>query len=130
MKFKIVTSLAEETWRQFLAKNPDANVFHTPEFFKLFSQVKGHEPRLWAAVDDNGEIFALLTPVNVTLMDGMLSRLTTRAVVYGGVLYEHNAEGYTALEQLLQTYTAETKKQGILFTEFRNLADLTEVQPL
>jgi lipid II:glycine glycyltransferase (peptidoglycan interpeptide bridge formation enzyme) len=60
----------------------------------------------------------------------MLSRLTTRAVVYGGVLYEHNAEGYTALEQLLQTYTAETKKQGILFTEFRNLADLTEVQPL
>ncbi len=128
MKFNIVTELDEQVWQQFLADNPDANIFHTPEIQEVFSSVKGHKPTLWAAVDVNDQVQALLTPVNVTLMDGVLSKLTTRAVVYGSVLYNRTSEGQAALEQLLQTYNSETKKQGILFTELRNLVDLTDIQ--
>jgi len=129
MKFEIVQSLKETSWRCFLEQQADANIFHSPEFFEVFSRVKGHEPQLWAAVK-NEQVFALLTPVHVTLMDGALSKkLTTRSIAYGSILYDHSSEGHTALEQLLQTYASQNK-QSALFTEFRNLADLEGVQPI
>jgi len=129
MKFQIVQSLDEDTWRQFLDETPTATIFHTPEAFQLFDQVKGHKSRLWAAVNDQGNVRALLTPVEVTLMDGLLSRLTTRLVAYGSLACTPTAEGYEALDQLLQTYTKKIG-QGALFTELRNLFDLTDVQPI
>ena len=128
MKFEIVTSLSEKSWRQFLDEQPDANIFHSPEFFELFNLVKGHQSRLWAAVNQD-QVLALLTPIDVTLMDGVLSKkLTTRSIAYGSVLYDHSPAGYAALEQLLQAYASQ-RKQSALFTELRNLADLEAMQP-
>lgn len=129
MKFEIVQSLEEERWQQFLNETPAANIFHTPEFFQIFNQVKGHKPHLWAAVDGSGQVHALLTPVEVTLMDGLLSRLTTRLISYGSMLYTPNPTGHAALAQLLAAYTAQVG-QDALFTELRNLFDLSAVQPI
>ena len=127
MKFQIVQSLDEDTWRQFLNETPTASIFHTPEFFQLFDRVKGHKSHLWAAVNEQGNARALLTPIEVTLMDGLLSRLTTRLIAYGSLVCTPTAEGYEALDQLLQTYTKKIG-QNALFTELRNLFDLTDVQ--
>lgn len=129
MKFEIVRTLEDGAWRQFLQENPNANIFHSPEFFELFSRVKGHNPQLWAAVDGNGQVFALLTLVDVTLMDGLLSRLTTRSIAYGGVLHTFSPAGQQALDELLQAYVKQ-ERQKALFTELRNLHDLAAVQPL
>jgi hypothetical protein len=125
---KIVQQLAEQRWRDFLADHPHSQIFHTPEMFRVFAQTKGHRPTLWAAVDDQDMPLALLLPVEITLRDGLLERLTTRAVVYGSVLCAPGADGQAALRLLLQSYKQSNKES--LFTELRNLSDLTELQPI
>jgi serine/alanine adding enzyme len=55
--------------------------------------------------------------------------LTTRAVVYGSVLYDPSPAGEEALAFLLRTYAQEAGHE-VLFTELRNLSDLSAVQPV
>jgi len=105
------------------------NVFHTPEMFQVFARAKGHQPTLWAAADKDGQVLALLLPVQITLRGGLLHRLTTRAVVYGSVLYDPSPAGEEALAALLRAYVQEAGRE-VLFTELRNLSDLGAVQPL
>jgi serine/alanine adding enzyme len=125
---KIAHQLDERLWRQFVAQHPQGNVFHTPEMFQVFSRTEGHQPQLWAATED-GRVLALLLPVLITLKDGLLRSFTTRAVTYGGVLCTAGAEGQEALTRLLHTYKREVKGSP-LFTELRNLSDLSAVQPI
>lgn len=126
-EIKVVRSLDEVLWRQFLLENPTANIFHTPEMFRVFSQAKGYMPHLWAAVDQQGQPRALLLSVKVTLMNGWIPRLTTRAIAYGSVLCGPDVRSREALNLLLQAYKRE-EKEGALFSELRNLSDLGHLQ--
>jgi hypothetical protein len=92
--------------------------------FEVFSRAKGHRPELWAATDGSDCPLALLLPIKVTLMGGLLRPVSTRAVAYGSVLC---APG-PGLSTLLETYNRE--QRGALFTELRNLSDLGSLQPL
>ena len=126
---KIVRELDEEVWRRFVDEHPDGNIFHTPEIFQVFARAKGHQPTLWATVDSNNSPLALLLPVQITLMDGLLRSFTTRAVANGGVLCAPGSKGKEALSELLRTYKQEVKG-GVLFTELRNLSDYSDLQPI
>jgi len=123
----VVRTLPEEEWRRFVKEHPAGNVFHTPEMFEVFRCTKGHCPELWAAAED-GRVLALLLPVRITLMGGVLRCFSTRAVVYGSVLCAPGAEGKQALALLLRTYTREVGGFP-LFTELRNLSSLETLQP-
>lgn len=125
---RIVTQLDEVAWRAFVDRHPQGNIFHTPEMFQVFSQAKGNKPLLWAAVDQNAQPLALLLPVQITLFPGPMRTFSTRAIVYGSVLYETSSKGTEALRLLLRTYARETK--GVLFTELRNLTNLEPIQPM
>lgn len=129
MTITITQTLPEETWRCFVEEHPEGNIFHTPEMFQVFEQVKGHKPQLWAATGPDRQVLALLLPVQLTLMDGLLRQLTTRAVVYGSLLAAPGPAGREALAQLLEHYNQAVKGK-LLFTELRNLSDLAGVQPL
>ncbi len=125
----VVRNLPEADWRRFLEKNPNSNIFHTPEMFEVFAKTRGHEPSLWAAVNEVGSPLALLLPVHINVLGGPLRQFTTRAVSYGSVLYEVTDAGKAALDILLKAYVKE-KSGSHLFTELRNLVDLTNVQPI
>lgn len=124
----VVRQLDERRWREFVDGHPLGNVFHTPEMFQVFSRAKNYQPELWAATDQD-RVLALFLPVRITLMNGLLSALTTRAIAYGSVLWAPSDEGRHALAQLLETYARQTKG-SFLFTELRNLASLDPVQPV
>lgn len=130
MAIQVVRSLPDESWRCFVDEHPDGNIFHTPEMFEVFSHAKGHQPALWAAADDNGRVLALLLPVQITLVGGLLLRnLTSRAVVYGGVLCAPGADGRKGLAMLLHAYRSQGKPRS-LFTEIRNLSEMNDIQPI
>ena len=129
MTVVIVNSLDEKAWREFVDQHPQGNIFHTPEMFQVFERARGHRPLLMAAIGQGGQLLALLLPVQVTLMNGFLRRLTTRSIAYGGVLCSTDLASKTALERLLHTYT-ELASREVLFTEMRNLSDLSLVQPV
>ncbi len=126
---EIVRQLDENLWRDFVDNHPMGNIFHTPMMFQVFTQAKGHQPVLWAAISGSGRLLALLLPVQVTLMDGLLRWFTTRAIAYGSVLCAPGSEGREALTVLLQTYNREMQRNA-LFTELRNLSDLSDLQPV
>lgn len=128
MSITIVHTLPEEEWRCFVEEHPAGNIFHTPEMLQVFSHTKGHRPELWAVTEDR-RVLALLLPVQITLMNGLLRHFTTRSVAYGSVLRAPGARGHEALALLLRTYTHDVDRTS-LFTELRNLSDLETVQPI
>lgn len=124
---KILRQLNRARWKAFVDESPCGNIFHRPEMFDVFSRAKGHQPSLWAVAQDDGSILALLPVVRLTLLDGLLRRLTTRAVAYGGILCRPDEQGRAALGLLLDTYTREAG-EGALFTEFRHMSDARELE--
>jgi serine/alanine adding enzyme len=125
----VVQDLDEALWRNFVDNNPRGNIFHAPEMFRVFAKTVGHMPELWAVVDGKPEVLALMTPVHITLMNGVLRRFTTRSVVYGSILAQDTARGQDALRLLLETYARNIRGRS-LFTELRNLQNLDDLQPL
>jgi len=123
---QIVRSLEERNWRRFVESHPASNVFHTPEMFRVFSRTKMPPPMLWAVVDDDASVLALLPLVQITLIK-MLSQLTTLFISYGGVLCDTDPKGRDALALLLQDYVHQVDGSA-LRTELYNQTNLGEVQ--
>ncbi len=126
VSLKIVHQLDRALWRS-VYRHPGSSIFHTPEMFEVFSRVSGYTPQLWAAIDGEENLLALFLPLQITLFDGLLRRLTTRAVAYGSVLYDPSLAGQVALKRLLDAYNERVKRQ-LLFTELRNVSDMGAVQ--
>jgi serine/alanine adding enzyme len=129
MAIEIVRQVDERRWREFVDNHPQSQIFHTSEMFQVFARAKGHRPSLWAAVRSNGQVLALLVPVQIVIAGGLLSFFTTRAVAYGSVLVDPSAAGQEALSLLLQAYSQGGSGRA-LFTELRNLSDLGRVQAI
>lgn len=127
MAVRVVRALPEEDWRRFVEEHPQGNIFHTPEIYQVFARTKGYRPELWATTEGDGQVLALMLPVQITLRVALPSFLTTRAVVYGGVLHDPSPAGEEALVLLLRTYAREVDHK-VLFTELRNLSDLSHSQ--
>ena len=127
MTVAIVNSLNEQVWREFVDQHPQGNIFHTPEMFHVFERTRGCQPKLWAAVGDSGQVLALLLPVQITLVEGLLRHLTTRSIAYGSVLYSLDPDGEEALTVLMRTYLREARHKA-LFTELRHLSDSRPIQ--
>ncbi|HLF27801.1 MAG TPA: peptidoglycan bridge formation glycyltransferase FemA/FemB family protein [Anaerolineae bacterium] len=129
MDIKLVHGLPEDKWRNYVEQHPQGNIFHTPEMFQVFSRTKGYQPALLSATLRGDRVLALLSPVQITLGDGPLRRLRTRAVAYGSVLYDPGPAGASALTTLMHAYVHKTSAK-LLFTELRNLADLSAARPV
>lgn len=127
--FRIERELDIVTWRAFVAGHPDGNIFHTPEMHWVFAGAARHRPTCWAALDERGRPLALLPVVETAVLNGPLRRLSARAVVYGGVLCRPDELGQKALAALLQVY-ARQHHPAAIFTELRNQADCTNLQPV
>jgi hypothetical protein len=126
---RVVQQLDEAVWRRFVEQNPKGRLFHTPEMFQVFERTAGHRPELWAVLNHQSDVLALMLPVNVTLMNGVFKRLTTRSVVYGGVLYQDGDHKREALTLLLDSYGRSARGRS-LFTELRHVCDASDVQPI
>lgn len=127
MKSKIVNSIDEQIWRSFVEEQSNANIFHTPEIFSVFQRVMGYQPQVYAALNQDGNILAMVTPVLVSLRRGILQRLLTRAIAYGGAVYTPDQSGSNALQDVLQACDQELGGKS-LYTEFRNLSDGNLIQ--
>lgn len=121
---KVVRTLDRDRWRAFVDNHPLGNIFHTPEMFDVYAQTSGYRPALWAVVSGAGEVLALFIPVEITLFGSLLRPFTTRAVSFGSALCLQEERGTDALALLLDQYNRRTKNK-ILFTELRNLADIS-----
>jgi len=126
---QVVRRLDENRWRDFVNNHPQGSIFHTPEMYEVFTHTKGYCPELWATIGPDGNLLALFLPVYISIINGLLRRLTTRAVAYGSILYVPGIEGQEAVSRLLQSYNRVVGVR-LLFTELRNVMDLSALQPV
>jgi serine/alanine adding enzyme len=124
---RVVQDLDIARWAAFVDEHPAGSIFHTPEMHRVFEQTRNHRPSVWATVDEDDRIRALVTPVAVTTISGPLRSLATRLVCYGGPLVVPGDDGL-ALDLLLRSYQDHARGSA-LFTEFRNLMDATDLAP-
>jgi serine/alanine adding enzyme len=129
MIVNVADSLDEQVWREYVFQHPQGNIFHTPEMFEVYSRAKGYRPTLRAALGQNGQVLALMHPIQVTLRDGIFRRFTTRSIAYGSSLATPDGIGKEALASLLRDYIRKNGRDG-LFTELRHLSDLSMYQPV
>lgn len=129
MDITLTNTLDHKSWRAFVDAHPQGNIFHTPEMYEVFSIARGYQPEVHAAVGTDGKVLALLTPVHVSLREGLLRRLTTRSILYGGILAAEDRAGKEALQVLLSDFLKKSARQS-LFTEFRHLSDAQTYQPI
>ncbi|HSL45264.1 MAG TPA: GNAT family N-acetyltransferase [Anaerolineales bacterium] len=125
---RIVHHLDEMIWREFVMNNPRGNIFHSPEMYQVFARSKGFSPALWAVLDDDGAVQALMLTAKITVIGGIFQFMTTRAVVYGGPLCSDHKQGQVALDFLLHEYNRHAAR-NVLFTEFRNVHDVSDLRP-
>lgn len=116
-------------WRQFVLENPHGTVFHTPEMFASFNAAEGHKPLVFAALNTDGRIQALITPVIVSLKQGAFQSFSTRAIHYGGMVFNESEEGAAALKALLE-YSLPIMEKDAIYTESRNLTDADQILPV
>lgn len=124
---KIENSLAEIEWRQYVDQQCDGNIFHTPEMYQVFQHVNGFKPEIWVARGVEHQILGLMLPVHITLFKKYLRRLTTRTVVFGGLLFDKTPIGFEAMDFLLKTYKKSVGLKS-LFTEIRNSVSYGDFQ--
>lgn len=129
MTFSVVRSLPEDEWRRFVEQNPEGNIFHTPEMYRVFGAARGYKPELWAVRGSNQQVSALFLPVRISLNPGLLRRITSRDVAFGSILCAPGDEGFQSLRVLLQAYQ-ESARRSTLFSEMRNIAPLNGYQPV
>lgn len=126
---KIVNRLDKEYWSAFVYNHPLGNIYQTPEMYEVYSHTCGYKPSVWAAVDSDGQIYALHIPVRITLRGGVLHYFTTRNVNFGSILAQENGAGRDALSLLFQKYNHQVSPAS-LFTELRHVSDSSEFQDI
>jgi lipid II:glycine glycyltransferase (peptidoglycan interpeptide bridge formation enzyme) len=108
----------EETQRveQFISTNKNNTVFQSPAFFHFYLSLPFYTPTYFIA-SSGDDILGVMLAVIIREKNPLLSRISARAVVYGGpVLQEDDPD---ILSLLLDKLNRGVGKKA-LFTQFRN----------
>lgn len=127
-KYIILTNASEidpVLWGQFVNSHPAGNIFHTPEYYHLITSTPKHEAIVICCFE-GGDIAGLLLATVVRTFPRPFSRITTRSIVWGGPLIKNNDPVIASL--LLNEYNLR-ESLIVLFTQFRNLTDMSLLGP-
>jgi serine/alanine adding enzyme len=127
MNFRIQTNqeIDKKAWADFVSSHPNGNIFQTPEMFDFFLTIKNHQPLAVACVNDEGIIQGILASVIQKEHGGIIGKLSSRAIVWGGPLLNAAPTAKEVLILLLAVQAEQVRKKTI-YLEFRNLFDLSE----
>ena len=122
--YKIIdaTQISREKWWEFTDNNENCNIFSTPYMYDVWNATPGYKSFAFFAIDTNEEIKGLLAGHLETVSKGILSKLSTRAVLMQSPV----ALDEDALSVLLNHYLNFMKRRAV-YTEIRNNYD-TSIQ--
>ncbi len=124
MNFKIISdynliNLVE--WENFVKNHPNGNIFQTPDMYNVFKSNKFYEPLILICLDKDEEIVGLMLSVIQKEYRGILGKLSSRSIVYGGPLIKDN--NTEIFDILFKEYNKIISRKAI-YTQIRNLCDV------
>ncbi len=130
MPIYVTDSLHPDSWRDFVNGNPDANVFHSPDFQDIFTHSSKYVPHAFFLVEEK-RVMAAVTAVQTNILGARLAGLASRAVVYGGILID-SAVTDKYLQRhipLLMGAFNKALSKRVLYAEIRNVSKADRVIP-
>jgi lipid II:glycine glycyltransferase (peptidoglycan interpeptide bridge formation enzyme) len=118
---KKIGDIDKAKWRDFVTKHPNGTVFQSPEMYDLFETSDKFYPCIFAAYRGD-KLCGILLAVIIREYTGLLGRLSSRTVIYGGPLLDESQEPKLILDVLLKALIEEVKNKSI-FIQFRNFFD-------
>ncbi|MGD2087749.1 MAG: peptidoglycan bridge formation glycyltransferase FemA/FemB family protein [Candidatus Aminicenantes bacterium] len=117
-EYRITNRIDRKQWSDFVLNHPRGNIFQTPEMSDLFTNTRNNEPVLFAVLDKNQQIRAVLLAVLQREYAAFLGSFTARAITWGGPLVVNNDP--EILGFLLGQYDKFMGKK-VIYSQFRNL---------
>ncbi|MCB9447770.1 MAG: peptidoglycan bridge formation glycyltransferase FemA/FemB family protein [Flavobacteriales bacterium] len=119
---KITDTPDRKKWADFVLGHPSGNIFQTPELYDVFRATSDNHAEVIALVDDNGDIAGLMV-YTILMEPGVKKFFSTRSIVTGGPLVKN--DDLAIARQLFTAYCKKIKKAGAIYTEVRNLFDIS-----
>lgn len=120
MEIKTDGSINSIEWNRFSKTNRFATPFQSYEFYVLFKDYEFYRTKAYAVIE--GDSVLALCVVTLIHERGLMSRLTRRAIVFGGPLLIEDEIGIEALRFLLAYMKRDIKRKAI-YVETRNFGD-------
>jgi|WetSurMetagenome_2_1015567.scaffolds.fasta_scaffold53019_2 serine/alanine adding enzyme len=117
---KVITDpagLDRSIWRDFVADNPNGNIFQTPEMYDVYRSTKNYEPLVLFILNERNNIVAMMQAVVQKEFSGPASLTTSRAIITGGPLLK--AENPETCNLLLREYRKMIRGKAV-YTQIRN----------
>lgn len=111
--------ISNNEWNTFVKNHPNGNIFHLPEFAKVYEQTASYQPVcLFAKNTNTNSIEAAVVGVIQKEGKGLLGKLSSRLIIWGGPLVINNNK--LVLDSLLEELIKQTKSKAI-YIQIRNL---------
>jgi len=117
--------LVPEKWERFVLEHSNGNIFHTPEMVNLYESNPKQEPIVVAYLNSEQEILGLLVSVIQKEYTGLLGKLTSRAIIWGGPLVKGDNAEITSI--LLAEFDTLCSRQAV-YSQFRNLFEINNIK--
>ena len=120
IEYKVIdaSQISREKWQDFTDNNENCNIFSTPYMYDVWNATPGYRSFAFFAIDGNEEIKGILSGYLQTVSPGVLSKISTRAVLMQAPI----ALDDEALSTLLKHYINFMKRKAV-YTEIRNNYD-------
>ena len=113
-------------WDDFVFQHPFGNIFQTTCMFDVYKSTPNCSAGVVALEDSSKNILGLIV-YSIIAEPGIKSRFSKRSIITGGPLVLNNDPAYT--KALLNSYKKIIKKTGTIYSELRNLYDITALRP-
>jgi serine/alanine adding enzyme len=122
----VVTSYAETSdWDAFVEAHPRGTIFHTRAMIRAFAATPLHSPHAFAALDEEGNIAALVSAVHIATLGGRLPAWTARSIFFVEPLWRDDSKGREGVRRLLERHEAEMRGRSV-FAEARPFFDAAD----
>lgn len=128
MGLEVVSSIDAESWDRFVSANPHANIYHTRQFTECFRTSEKYEPHTYFLENDDA-VLACIIAVQTKVLGPHLQSLSSRCVVYGGILCSDEASCKYLKKhfgKLINSFDASMQRRT-LFSEIRNVNDASRI---
>lgn len=100
-------------WDAYVGMHPKGSIFHTRAMIRVFAETEDIEPYALAAVNDDGNIIALLASFHIKTLKDFPS-MSSRAVQYAEPLCDPTPEGIAALTGLVALHDECMRSRALL----------------
>ena len=107
-------------WDAFVQSHPAGNVFHLAGMHRALNDTSKYVSLANAAVDERGDIQAMIVPVRVDSGTALTRNLTSRAIMFGEPLCYPSETSIAAMNMLLERHESAVS-DDVLLTEVRSV---------